>query len=86
MEGRYVLVCDRGFVLVGVVSSHPSDWQRVIVDECATVRQWGTSRGLGQLAKEGPQPNTEMDVEGDGVDVLRSSIIRAIPCNEEKWQ
>ena len=86
MEGRYVLVCDRGFVLVGVVSTHPDDWQRIIVDQCATVRRWGTTAGLGELAKEGPQEETILDVEGDGVDVLRASIMRAIPCNEEAWR
>ncbi|MCA9071880.1 MAG: hypothetical protein KDA84_23290 [Planctomycetaceae bacterium] len=86
MEGRFVLVCDRGFVLVGDVSPHPSDWQRVIVDQCATVRIWGTTGGLGQLALEGPQSSTILDYEGDGVDVLRATILRAIPCNETAWE
>ena len=86
MEGRYLLVCDMGFVLIGDVFPHPSDWQRVIVDHCATVRQWGTTRGLGQLALEGPQPETILDYEGNGVDVLRATILRAIPCNETAWE
>lgn len=86
MEGRYIFVCDRGFVLVGDASAHPTDWQRVIVNHCATVRQWGTTRGLGQLALEGPQPETILDYEGDGVDVLRATILRAIPCNETAWE
>lgn len=86
IQGRFVLVCDRGFVLIGDVSPHPSDWQRVIVDNCATVRLWGTNRGLGQLALEGPQTTTILDYEGNGVDVLRATILRAIPCNEAAWE
>jgi hypothetical protein len=81
----YVLVCDRGFVFVGLARPHPSDSFRIIVDACHCVRRWGTSRGLGQLANEGPTGSSTLDYEGDGVDMLRSVIHRAIPCNVEAW-
>lgn len=86
MQGVYVLVCDRSFVLVGRVRPHPTDVFRVVVDSCHCVRRWGTTKGLGQLAQEGPQRETILDAEGDGVDLLRSVIHRAIPCNEAKWR
>ncbi|MBC8350836.1 MAG: hypothetical protein H8E66_02545 [Planctomycetes bacterium] len=86
MKGQYILVCDAGFVLVGEVRPNPDDFMRLLVDHCACVRRWGTTRGLGQLAREGVQPETELDPEGDNVDVLRSFVLRAIPCDEESWK
>ena len=85
-DNRYILVLDRGFVLVGVVRNDPSDPTRVFVDKCSCVRRWGTTAGLGQLAREGIQPDTVLDPEGDGVSVYRKIIHRAIPCNADAWR
>jgi hypothetical protein len=80
-----ILVMDRGFVLVGRCRLDPDDYLSLLVDDCCTVRRWGTTEGLGQLAREGPLPETVLDPEGDGVRVNRLYVYRCIPCSEKGW-
>ena len=87
MEQWSIIVCDRGYVLAGIVRPGP-DPLRVIVDRCVCVRRWGTTAGLGELARTGPTKTTQLDPEGDGVLVGLLHVLRQIPCNEEasrKW-
>jgi hypothetical protein len=80
-----IFVCERGWVLVG--RPKPSrDALVVILDDCCTVRRWGTTKGLGELAANGPLRETVLDYEGDGVELNRLIIYRAIPCSEEAWR
>ena len=53
-----IVVCDRGFVLAGLVSLADSYWT---IQNCVNLRRWGTTKGLGQLATSGPTDNTVMD-------------------------
>lgn len=85
MIGRNIYVLDRGFVLVGVGEQDPDDFLFLRLTDCAIVRRWGTEHGLGQLAREGPQPNTVLDPEPDGVRLNKRFVLRSIPCNEEAW-
>ena len=87
MDQWSILVCDRGFVLAGVVRPGP-DPLRVIVDRCVCVRRWGTTAGLGEPARRGPTDSTKLDQEGDGVVLGLLHVFRQIPCTEEasrKW-
>lgn len=79
-----IIVMDQRFVLVGRVRQDPDDYLSLLIDDCCTVRRWGTAEGLGQLAREGPLPETILDPEGDGVRVNRLYILRRIPC-QEAW-
>lgn len=79
-----IIVMDNRFVLVGRVRPDPDDYLSFIIDDCHCVRRWGTSEGLGQLAREGPLAETILDAEGDGVRINRLYILRRIPCGE-KW-
>jgi hypothetical protein len=80
--GRWeIVVCDRGFVLAGFVRPGP-DPLTVEVDRCQCVRRWRTQKGLGQLALEGPQTETILDPEGDGVLVSLLHVLRRIPVSE----
>ncbi len=76
MNGRYILVLSEGFVLMGDVSitEHPNE---IMLKNASTVRRWGTNAGLGQLAREGPQEETVLDVQPDTI-VNRSQIKFAI--------
>ncbi len=83
-----ILVCDKGIVLAGIVRPHPDDPLAVLIDKCCTVRKWGTTKGVGQLAIEGPQQETKLDPEGDGVKQYAFWIMREITCTPgavEKW-
>ena len=88
MRPLYIYVCKDGFVLLGRPreQGRGDDFLFVTLDDVATVRRWGTSRGLGQLATEGPQPETKMDPEPDGVELSKMDVKRRIPCNREAWK
>lgn len=61
-NGYCIAVLDRGFVYVGNVTT---DSRFVRITDAQNIRRWGTSRGLGQLALEGPQAETKLDKCGD---------------------
>lgn len=82
MNPLHIYVLDRGFVLLGRARPHDSgdDFSTFLLDNCAVVRIWGTTDGLGQLAKDGPTKDTKLDREGDGIELTKKFIIRRIPC------
>lgn len=81
--GRWeIVVCDRGFVLAGIVRPGP-DPLTIEVDRCQCIRRWGTTGGLGQLASEGPTADTKLDPEGDGVLVSLLHVFRRIAVSEK---
>jgi hypothetical protein len=56
-----IVVLDRGFVYVGRCYL---DDRYLTLFGAWNIRYWGTTRGLGQLALEGPRPNTQLDRVG----------------------
>lgn len=71
------------FVLVGRVQPC-ADALFLRLERAAIVRRWGTTAGLGQLAKEGPKPNTKLDPEGDVV-INKLEVSRILTCDESRW-
>jgi hypothetical protein len=57
-----IVAAQRGWVYVGEYSTEGNS---VILTNAKCIRRWGTpGKGLGQLALEGPQPNTMLDQAG----------------------
>jgi len=81
LEGFAIIVCDRGFVYVGDVRMDDSF---AIVSNARNIRYWGTERGLGQLALEGPTDKTRLDAVGT-VRVPARAIINIIDTEAVKW-
>lgn len=79
--GVRIVVLQRGWVVIGhALRIGP----RVRVEKCAVVRRWGTTKGLGQLATEGKQPNTMLD-DCPPVECLESEVVMSMECDREKW-
>jgi len=77
-----IVVADRGWVWVG------KTYQRndvIVIDQARCVRRWGTSEGLGQLANDGPQPETKLERSAT-VLVPIGSIVAIIPCEAKSWK
>lgn len=55
---KQIVISQRGWVFVGDVTRTGNE---VVIENAAVVRRWGTTRGLGQLAQEGPTQNTILD-------------------------
>jgi hypothetical protein len=81
-RGTTIVVLQRGWVMVGDLI--------IIGDECElrdarVIRVWGTTKGLGEIALNGPTPKTVLDDAGH-VYFHRLTTICEISCNQEKWK
>ena len=80
LNGYGIVVLDRGFVYVGDIVID-GDW--CVISNARNIRYWGTERGLGQLALDGPTPKTKLDIVG----VVRApmrAVISVIDSEEAK--
>ena len=81
LQGFSIVVLDRGFVYVGDVS-HDGEW--CVIRNAKNIRYWGTSKGLGELALNGPLEKTKLDPVGT-VRAPARAIISLIETDGEKW-
>ncbi len=80
-ETLSIAVLDRGFVYVGRCRTTDD---ALIITDAQCIRRWGTSDGLGQLAKGGPTDSTKLDPAGE-VRAPLSSVIHVIRCAPRAW-
>lgn len=55
---KQIVIAQRGWIFVGDVTRAENE---VVIENAAVVRRWGTTRGLGQIASEGPTPSSILD-------------------------
>jgi len=79
--GFGIVVADRGWVYVGDIE-HDGEW--CVISNARNIRKWGTSRGLGQIATNGPTEQTVMDDYGT-VRVPAHAVITIIDSDQSKW-
>jgi len=79
---KQILVLQRGWVVVGDVDQ--DNTEKVVLTNASVIRRWGTTKGLGELALEGPRPNTVLDPCGQ-VEAHPAAIVLRIPCEASKW-
>ena len=77
-----IVVCDRGFVLVGRINL---DGNYITVSDCHCVRVWGTTRGLGEIASSGPTASTKLDKQPT-TRVHELQVVQMIDCEEGSWK
>jgi hypothetical protein len=71
-----IVVITAGWVVMGMVEEKAD---RVLITEASVVRSWGTTAGLGEIALNGPTPNTVLDPAGV-VECYKEAVIMRIPC------
>ncbi len=77
-----IAILDRGWVVVGRFTLKGDACE---LANAKVVRRWGTTRGLGEIAALGPQPNTVLD---DAMTVsfdIRTSVA-LMSCNQAAWE
>ncbi len=79
--GLQIIILDRGYVYVGNVSID-DNW--VLITTARNVRRWGTTKGLGELAANGPLKDSIIDPVGTVRAPLRA-LIGLIECEASKW-
>ncbi len=80
-DNMKIVVVDRGWVYVGECE-YLQDM--LVISNAKNIRQWGTTRGLGQLALEGPTSATRLDLYGT-VRVPVRSVITLIDTESHLW-
>lgn len=81
-HGLCIVVLDKWFVYVGQLMT---DDKFLTIMQPHVARRWGTTRGLGQLVLEGPQPNPELDNCGT-VRTLIGELKHMILCEVSAWE
>lgn len=77
-----IYVVKLGWVLVGCPSESASG--DVTLTAASTIRKWGTTQGLGQLALYGPTDGTVLDPCGTAY-IRADSILFSLDCVEKNW-
>ena len=82
--GFGILVLDRGNVIAGDYE-FTDDGQIITVKNGSVIRRWGTTRGLGQLALDGPTADTKLDQLNRSAFVAKSALIYIVDADRSKW-
>jgi len=81
-RGINIVVLLNGWIYVGKLEKNGNEFT---LSNCANIRKWGTTGGLGQIAKDGPTDNTIMD-KSEPITFNEVNMIHSIKCNGEKWK
>lgn len=79
---RYIVLLPAGRVHVGIREVRGDT---VYLSDASTIRRWGTESGLGQLADEGPRPNTVLDPCPRGIEYHYLQELERQPCDPTAW-
>lgn len=81
-EDYRIVVLDRGNVLVGQFEQLE---EGCVLRNASVIRRWGTSKGLGELVKNGPLPNTILDECNGVVRFREAAVLFTIDTEANKW-
>jgi len=78
-----IVILQRGWNMVGKFERNGSDCK---LHNASVIRRWGTSRGLGELAENGPLPETKLDKTFGVVEFDYLTVVAMIACRGDKWE
>ena len=76
-----IVILQRGWVMIG---RFKQEGEQCTLDQAAVIRQWGTKKGLGELAAEGPKAATILDPCGH-VEFHILTVVARIASREDLW-
>lgn len=79
-----IAILDRGWVFIGRAMDYSQDPNTLRLTNASCIRYWGTTKGIGELALEGPKSGTKLDPAGF-ITVPMSSVIALIDAVESAW-
>lgn len=77
----YILILQRGWVVVGELYKEGSYF---ILENSSVIRSWGTTKGIGEIAENGPTEKTILD-KCRTVKAHELTLVAMIECNQKKW-
>ena len=76
-----IVIAERGWIYVGKCHR---DGDQIVIANAQNIRRWGTTSGLGQLARHGPQPETQLDDYGT-VRIHVLAVCGSVECDAAVW-
>lgn len=77
-----IVILQRGWVMIGKLEKNGSDCK---LHNASVIRNWGTTKGLGELATEGKKKDTKLDKCGGLVEFDSLTVVATIAVNEALW-
>jgi len=77
-----IVILQRGWIMVGRFTRNGSD---CVLSNASTIRRWGTTKGLGELAANGTLKDTILDKCLGQVQFDYLTVIATIDCKEASW-
>lgn len=78
-----IVILQRGWAMVGRLKREGSDCS---LEDASVIRTWGTTKGLGEIAQDGPTSSTKLDPCNGLVQFDYLTVVATISCNEDKWK
>lgn len=76
-----IVVLSRGWIVCGLLTK--GDW--ISLNSAYVVRRWGTTKGLGEIAENGPTKDTILD-QTPPMEMPASAVINTIVCDTKAWK
>lgn len=78
-----IVILQRGWIMVGKFERKGSDCK---LFNASVIRSWGTTKGLGEIAENGPTSSTKLDPCYGTVEFDYLTVVSVIGVNEKKWE
>lgn len=76
-----IVILQRGWVVVGRFSKEGVECK---LEDASIIRRWGTTKGLGEIAKNGPTSSTTLDNTPE-ITFHELTAVATIACEESQW-
>lgn len=78
-----IVILQRGWIMVGRFERKGSECK---LHNASVIRNWGTTRGLGEIASGGPTSSTKLDKCYGIVEFDYLTVVASIACEEKLWE
>ena len=78
-----IVILQRGWIMVGKFERKDSECK---LYDASVIRNWGTTKGLGEIAENGPTKDTKLDKCYGTVEFDYLTVVATIACKEDIWQ
>lgn len=79
---KRIVILQRGWIVVGDVYLDQAEYR---IENASVIRVWGTSKGLGEIAANGPTKETKLDPIPT-VRVHSMAVVAQCKCESSKWK
>ena|SRR3990167_8455975 len=78
-----IVILQRGWIMVGKFERNGNDCK---LHSASVIRNWGTTKGLGEIASGGPTSSTKLDKCYGVVEFDYLTVCAMISCEEKSWK